>query len=277
MKYSFSIILWLIVVSAFSQDVKRCENSEPKYLNRMQGFYIRDCNNSEYNEHDFIYYEKGVAKKVRKGGKYYEVWYAKSKEETRKISNSQVKANYINAFLKAKGKSLSSETSSEPVMTASFNGKEVWVQLVVGTSTDLSSYHLFCVEADAMKQEIEVNLQESIDTDGKVAIYGILFDVGKSDIKPESSEALSQIINYLNTNSSVKIIVVGHTDNSGTFASNITLSKARAQSIKNYLVSTGKIQESRLIAEGVGQCCPISTNSTEEGRKLNRRVEIVKQ
>lgn len=64
MKYFISIILLLIAVSAFSQDVKRCENSEPKYLNRIQGFYISDCNNSEYNEHDFIYYEKGVAKKV---------------------------------------------------------------------------------------------------------------------------------------------------------------------------------------------------------------------
>lgn len=162
-------------------------------------------------------------------------------------------------------------------MTASFNGKEVWVQLVVGTSSDLNSYHLFCVETDAMKQEIEVNLQESIDTDGKAAIYGILFDIGKSDIKPESSNALSQIIKYLNTNPSVKIIIVGHTDNSGTFANNITLSKSRAQSIKNYLVTIGKIDEKRLMFEGVGQCCPISTNATEEGRKLNRRVEIVKQ
>jgi outer membrane protein OmpA-like peptidoglycan-associated protein len=74
----------------------------------------------------------------------------------------------------------------------------------------------------------------------------------------------------------VKIIVVGHTDNTGTYANNMTLSKARAESIKNYLINIGKITSSRLISEGVGQVCPVSSNSTEEGRKLNRRVEIVK-
>jgi len=128
-----------------------------------------------------------------------------------------------------------------------------------------------------MEQNIAINLGEAIERDGKAALYGILFDVGKSDIKPESAEALKQITDYLNTNPTVNIIVVGHTDNTGTYAANITLSKARADSIKNYLINTSKITTSRLMAEGVGPLCPVSTNNTEDGRKLNRRVEIVKQ
>jgi outer membrane protein OmpA-like peptidoglycan-associated protein len=56
----------------------------------------------------------------------------------------------------------------------------------------------------------------------------------------------------------------------------MTLSKERAESIKTYLVTNGKIDKSRLQSDGVGPLCPVSTNSTDEGKKLNRRVEIVK-
>jgi OOP family OmpA-OmpF porin len=55
------------------------------------------------------------------------------------------------------------------------------------------------------------------------------------------------------------------------------LSKERAESIKTYLINNGKIAGSRLQSDGVGPLCPVSTNASEEGRKLNRRVEIVKQ
>jgi outer membrane protein OmpA-like peptidoglycan-associated protein len=120
-------------------------------------------------------------------------------------------------------------------------------------------------------------MQESIDRDGKIALYGILFDTDKSDIKPESKVALNEIKDYLNENPTIKIFIVGHTDNTGIFSNNTTLSKARATSIKNYLVSIGKIQAVRLSTDGVASLCPISTNDTEQGRKLNRRVEIVKQ
>jgi len=161
---------------------------------------------------------------------------------------------------------------------ASINGKEVYLQVnTAENSTDTGSYNIEVVEVDVMEQEIVVDLKESIDTEGKIALYGILFDVGKSVIKPESTEALNLITEYLNNNPTVKIYIAGHTDITGTLASNITLSKARAESIKNYLIKTGKIDASRLLSDGVGPLCPVSTNDTEEGRKLNRRVEIVKQ
>ena len=71
--------------------------------------------------------------------------------------------------------------------------------------------------------------------------------------------------------------MVGHTDNTGLFASNMTLSKARAKAVKDYLVNKGKIAATRLGSDGVGSLCPVATNGTEEGKALNRRVEIVKQ
>jgi outer membrane protein OmpA-like peptidoglycan-associated protein len=96
-------------------------------------------------------------------------------------------------------------------------------------------------------------------------------------VKPESAKALEQLTDYLNSNPLLQIIIVGHTDNTGNFANNILLSKTRAESIKNYLVNSSKIGSGRLLAEGVGSLCPVSTNSTEDGKQLNRRVEIVKQ
>ena len=113
-------------------------------------------------------------------------------------------------------------------------------------------------------------MSEGIDRDGKIALYGILFDVGKSVIKPESAPALQIVIDYLIANPGVRIYVVGHTDNTGLFASNITLSKARAKAVKEYPVTKGKIAATRLGSEGVGSLCPVATNTTEEGKALNR-------
>jgi outer membrane protein OmpA-like peptidoglycan-associated protein len=240
----------------------------------MPGFYVTDCKNSEYNDAEFVYWVDGKVNKINKSGKYYHVFYYKKEGETRKFSSAQINQNYYNAILKVKGKVLDKKKT---VFSASINGKEVYIQVhTAENSTDAGSYNIEVVEVESMQQDIVVSLEEGIEKDGKIALYGILFDVGKSVIKPESAEALTQITDYLNANPAVKIIVVGHTDNTGTYAGNITLSKARAESVKNYLINTGKIAASRLMSEGAGQYCPVTTNSTEEGRKLNRRVEIVK-
>lgn len=277
MKKILILLMLTLSLSCLGQDAERCKTSEPDYLNRMPGFYISDCKNSDFSEKTFVYYVNGKASKLTKAGKYYEVWYSKNTGETKKFSSAQLKANYTNAVLKAKGKMLSSEGSSEPVYSASINGKEVYIKISTGNSDDIKSYHVAVIEVDQMKQEITFNLGEAIDRDGKATLYGILFDVNKSDIKPESAEALKQITEYLKTNPSIKIIVVGHTDNTGVYADNFTLSKARAESIKKYLVEISKIDASRILSEGVGSVCPVAANTTEDGRKLNRRVEIVKQ
>lgn len=274
MKKALTLCLTLFSFTLIAQDVKRCESSEPPYINRMPGFYISECKNSEYNDVEFVYWVKGDALKINKGGKYYDLYYTKNADETRKFSEAQIIQNYFNAIVKIKGTALSDKKTT---LSASINGKEVYIQLhTAANSVDSRSYRIEIVEVAAMNQDIAVNLQEAIDRDGKAAIYGILFDVGKSDIKPESAEALKQITDYLNANPTIKVIVVGHTDNTGDYSNNKILSKARAESIKNYLINTNKISSSRLVTEGVGQSCPVSTNTTEDGRRLNRRVEVVK-
>jgi outer membrane protein OmpA-like peptidoglycan-associated protein len=278
MRKLLTICLTLLSLVSFAQDPQdtpRCPNAEPTYLSRMPGFYVSDCKNSDYNDAEFVYWVDGKANKINKSGKYYHVFYYKKEGETRKFSSAQINQNYNNAILKVKGKVLDKKKT---VFFANIDGKEVYIQVhTAENSTDLGSYNIEVVEVEVMQQDITVNMEEGIEKDGKIALYGILFDVGKSVIKPESAEALQQVTDYLNANPAVKIVVVGHTDNTGTYAGNITLSKARAESVKNYLVNTGKIAATRLMSEGAGQFCPVTTNATEEGRTLNRRVEIVKQ
>jgi outer membrane protein OmpA-like peptidoglycan-associated protein len=276
MKKYFFLLLVMSATFCFSQDKKGCETVEPAYINRLPGYRINFCEESEYKEPGFIYYAGSPAKaiKIAKGGKYRKIIYFKNEGETRKFSSSQILNNYLNAILKVKGVELSNDKT---MFKASVDGKEVYLQIAAGNSADVSNYVVELLEVEVMQQDIKIDMKSAIDKDGKIALYGILFDVNKSTIKSESEKALQTVIEYLVSDKSVKIIVVGHTDNTGLYASNITLSKERAKAVVEYLVTKGKIDSSRLMSEGVGPLCPVTTNNTPEGKALNRRVEIVKQ
>ncbi|MEJ2438009.1 MAG: DUF4892 domain-containing protein [Sulfurovaceae bacterium] len=125
------------------------------------------------------------------------------------------------------------------------------------------------VDADKMSKEIDVS--------GHIALYGIYFDVDKSDIKSESAPLLSEIAKLLKHNPSLSLYVVGHTDNTGTFEHNQNLSRERAESVVKFLIQKEHIDAKRLKGYGVGPLAPIATNDTEEGKAKNRRVELIKQ
>ena len=72
-----------------------------------------------------------------------------------------------------------------------------------------------------------------------------------------------------------KVLIVGHSDNAGTLAANIGLSRKRAQSVAQRLITKYGIEASRIQAEGAGYLSPITNNSTKDGRRQNRRVEVV--
>lgn len=118
-------------------------------------------------------------------------------------------------------------------------------------------------------------MQKSISTSGKVAIYGILFDFNKADIKPESAPTLTEMATLLKNEPNLKVLVVGHTDNVGTFEFNEDLSKRRAKAVVAELASKHGIAAERMTPLGASFMAPVSTNTTEEGRALNRRVELV--
>jgi outer membrane protein OmpA-like peptidoglycan-associated protein len=276
MKTVFLILLAFNTMLAVAQtDKTGCKEIEPAYMNRIQGFYLNNCEFSEYKDIEFFYNGlDGKSVRVRKAGEYRRLFYSKDKNETRKVSGDQIRLNYANAVIKSKGNSLSTNNA---FFSFSNNGNEVFMKIDDAVDSDDKAFVVTIIEVKKMQQEIVMTISEAIEKDGKALLYGILFDTGKSEIKPESAGALKQITDYLNANPAVKIIIVGHTDITGNFLSNMTLSKERAESIKTYLSTIGKIDITRLQSDGVGPLCPVSTNATDDGRKLNRRVEIVKQ
>lgn len=113
-------------------------------------------------------------------------------------------------------------------------------------------------------------------TEGKFSTTGILFDVNSAAIRPESYGSLKDIADVLTENGSVKVKIVGHTDSDGDAALNLTLSKKRAEAVKDALVKTFGIDASRITTDGQGAGQPVASNSTPEGKAQNRRVEFVK-
>ena len=208
---------------------------------------------------------------------YREVWFHKKDDNSRVVSGLQILQNHVNA-LKAVGGEVVKESDGS-VFKTTYNGKELWIYVNANTnSTDLDNYGIISIEVDVMKQEVSaLDIKESIASQGKIALYGILFDTGKSDIKPESEKAISSIATYLKENPGAYVYIVGHTDNVGNYDMNQKLSKSRGESVKNYLVTKYNILATRLTGDGVGPVCPVTTNDTEEGKALNRRVEIVKK
>ncbi len=107
----------------------------------------------------------------------------------------------------------------------------------------------------------------------KEALYGVYFDTEKATIKSESYTILNRVVSVMKDNPYYRLSVQGHTDSDGEADFNLQLSKDRAQSVRNYLVSKG-INASRINTAGYGETKPVSTNATEEGKALNRRVEF---
>ena len=120
-------------------------------------------------------------------------------------------------------------------------------------------------------------MQKGLAADGKIALYGVFFETGKADLKPESKPQLDQMAKLLDGERTLKVYVVGHTDDQGTLDGNLQLSQRRADALVAALVKGYRIDPKRLMAKGVASFAPVATNDNEAGRARNRRVELVKQ
>ena len=108
-----------------------------------------------------------------------------------------------------------------------------------------------------------------------LVLQGVNFETGKSVMLPESQEILDRVAQSLIDNPEVTVEVGGHTDNTGRRASNLRLSEARANAVRDYLISKG-VDGSRMTAKGYGPDNPTAENTTPAGRLANRRVELSK-
>lgn len=120
-------------------------------------------------------------------------------------------------------------------------------------------------------------MTEKIKAKGHLALDGIFFETGKATLTDGSVPALKNIAAYLNDNRDRKFFVVGHTDNVGDFAANRSLSEERAMAVMHELVANYGVDAGQLVAHGIANLSPVTSNATETGRARNRRVEIVER
>lgn len=111
--------------------------------------------------------------------------------------------------------------------------------------------------------------------DGRVVIRGINFETDSAELLGAAYASTTRIGEIMAAFPDLKLAVVGHTDNTGDFNYNKSLSERRAQSIVDALNKDFDIEPSRLAAVGVGELTPMATNDTDFGRSENRRVELV--
>lgn len=135
------------------------------------------------------------------------------------------------------------------------------------------------LEAKAREQKMVTvtagEMQQAIDASGRIALYGIQFDLDRATIRPESEATLTQIAALLKQQPALKLRIVGHTDTQGALEYNLKLSQARADAVRAALVGSHGIDAARLTAHGVAFLAPVASNAEEAGRAKNRRVELL--
>ena len=265
------ILIMIVLPASLQQDLKG--SKDHPILTRMPDFYISAYKEAEFEAYRFI----GTDKKLEniEGHKYYiEYKITSGKPEPGEL---KIRRNVQDALKKIGGKVLFDDNFNKvSTILVQKDGKETWLEV----RSYNNMYRLNIVERQMMKQEIVADaaaMGDNINTTGHVAVYGIYFETGKSDINEKSAEAISQISILLKNNASLKLYVVGHTDNVGSIDSNLKLSKDRADAVVNSLTANYGISADRLKAYGVALLAPVASNDTEEGRAKNRRVELVKQ
>jgi len=272
------IYLFLFLLAGFAplfaQEDAEGGKDSPLFT-RMPGYHIYRYDDLQFDKYEF---KVSDAKTQVVEGHHLLIYYDLNNNVT-PPSPLQVVRNYINAIKKIGGQLVYEwdDAGENVVLKVAKNGVETWSHIYASGN---GSYTINLIEKQSMNQDVVADansLMNSIKESGKVAVYGIYFDTGKSTLKPESDPTLQEVAKLLKSNPNLKLYVVGHTDNVGVYESNMMLSVERALAVVNTLVSKYTINAARLTACGDGPTSPVATNDTEEGKALNRRVELVKK
>jgi OOP family OmpA-OmpF porin len=240
----------------------------------MPDFWISEYKESEFDNYKFIGADK---KPLTIEGHKYSILY-KIKSGSSDPGALKIVKNVQDALKKIGGKVINDDSFNKTsTIVVQKDAKESWIEVRAYSGI---MYRITIVEREIMKQEIVADAKamgDDINNTGHVSVYGIFFDSGKSELKAESDSAIIQISKLLKTNMSLKLYVVGHTDNVGSIDMNMKLSNDRANEVVKSLVAKYGIVADRLKSYGVASLAPVASNDTEDGRSKNRRVELVKQ
>ena len=168
---------------------------------------------------------------------------------------------------------------------------DMFVTIYAGLNARTSGGDYYTVPADRVGVRIDIiepksrvarmvtvtssEMSAELNKNGRIALYGILFDTAKADVKPESKASLVEIAKLMAADPKLRLMVVGHTDTQGLFEPNRDLSTRRAKAVVLALTTQYGADAKRLQSFGASFAAPVATNTSEAGRAKNRRVELV--
>ncbi|HHO75928.1 MAG TPA: OmpA family protein [Deltaproteobacteria bacterium] len=278
------VLFFCFLLIIFAVSVRAQETKEHPLIRPFPGSVLAGnmSKHNNFDAFDFYYLNEKTKKREKKTikGEYWKLLYevrTKSGQRVTNISTEEFLENYRVAA-KEKGGQVVWEDRGVVVLTIPReDGGITWLQ--VQPSANLGQQYLHIVDEKPFKKSLTfgpAEMKEALDADGRVRLYGILFDVDKATLKEESVKQLQHVVTLMRDNPDLTLEVQGHTDDQGADDYNLKLSQSRAETVVAYLGLFG-IDAGRLAPKGYGESKPVEPNTTEEGRAKNRRVELAKQ
>lgn len=270
-KHLFLLVIGvsLLVISATAGNGTK----DHPVIKPIPGFVLDDSKSENFSSYTFKVKENNQWTEKQVKGKYWFFYYEYQKED-KEYSKLEIIENYKQAAHEKAGKILSENDTKLDFKVPKPDGGTIWVHL----HTWPNSYELYIIEEKGFARQLFFGadeLKKELDSAGHVAIYGIYFDFDKSNLKPGSEKMLIEMVKLMKNYPDLKVEIQGHTDSIGTKEYNLNLSERRAKTVKSFLVLYG-VDPARMTTKGYGLSNPVASNKTEEGKALNRRVELKK-
>lgn len=274
--------LFVFLILAFFFFNSNClaqESIEHPMVKKMPGFELVETlsKKSDFSTFEFRIKENKKTTTVEKKGRYWKLHYENRTNKgkiDKKVSKIDIMNNYRFAAKEMSGKVFYAERGKITFTLPLNGGGKLWGYV---TALD-GNYDLIIIEEEGFEKQLVFSadqMKRTLDSLGTISIYGINFDTAKDRLKPDAEKVLAEIVKLMLNYPELKIEIQGHTDNVASADYNLGLSNKRANTVKDYLLLFGA-EKNRMVSKGYGLTKPITTNDTEEGRALNRRVELVK-
>ena len=202
-------------------------------------------------------------------------WHLEYQLQDQNTSLDEIIANHESETIRINGEVLNRRATWLLFRVVRPGGGVTWCRLDARRN---GRYELEIIDEAGLDLSVEFDadaMLEALNRDGRVAVYGILFDGDRADLRPGSGEVLDTIATLLKADAALRLEVQGHTDSTGLADRNRQLSQERAQAVVSALTLYG-VASGRLIPNRFGADQPVGDNATDEGRQQNRRVELVR-
>ena len=249
-KFAWLALIMLIVFASptLADDVK-----EHPLIRPFPGSVLAKnmSKHKNFDAYEFYYLNETTKKREKKTikGEYWKLLYevrTKSGQRVTNISMVEFLENYRVAAEEKGGRVVWEDRDKIVLTIPREDGGITWLQ--VQPASSMGQQYLYIVDEKPFKQSLTfgpVQMKEALDRDGKVALYGIHFDLDKATLKPDSVKQLQHVITLLLTYPQLKLEVQGHTDNQGKADYNMNLSQQRAETVNQYLQLFGISNDNR--------------------------------